>query len=127
MKTAIILALVVLGGCAAKPSAESVCKRFEAEGIAKPGSCKQVSPAMLSARAKEKYDLELVSVPGKSAGVMTFENAEAYDATVKAFEGAAMLAGPHRYGNASKLVFVQMNDGASVDVGKKSKAIVDAL
>lgn len=123
-KTALLLS-IVLCGCAAKPSASDVCGKLVAAGIA--ANCKQGSPKMFTARAKTVFDFDLVSVKGKGGAVLDFERSDDFDATVKAFEGAAMLAGPHRYGSSKALIFVQMNDGASPAVGAKTKGVVDAL
>ena len=67
------------------------------------------------------------SVPGKGAAVLGFDTDEAYTATVKAYDDAAVLVGAHRYGNAGPRVFVQLNSEAPLDVGKKTKALVAAL
>ena len=42
-------------------------------------------------------------------------------------EKPGALTGPHRYGSRKALVFVQANDGLSLEDGKKLKAIVDGL
>lgn len=86
--------------------------------------CVQKPPKGLNARASEYFDCELPSVPGEGAGVMVFAKPEDFAATVKGFEEMALLAGSHRYGNEKALVFVQLNENASVDVGNKTKAIV---
>ena len=67
------------------------------------------------------------SVPGHGGAVMAFEKSEDYDATVQAFAAAAVMAGPHRYGNPKARIFVQFNEGASPDVGDKAKAVIAGL
>lgn len=58
---------------------------------------------------------------------MAFDNGALYRKTVQAYEDAASLAGPHRYGSESALIFVQMNEGLSSSDGQKVKEIVDSL
>ncbi|XXX79181.1 hypothetical protein WMF30_10445 [Sorangium sp. So ce134] len=116
---------LVLSGCSAKPAAADVCAKLEAAGIAK--NCRESKPLALTARAAQKYDFDLVEVPGKTGQVLTFAADEDYSATVEAFKAMAMLAGPHRYGNQKARVFLQMNDGASLDTGKKAQGVVDGL
>lgn len=102
----LLLPIVLLAaGCAQYPSAQDVCAKIATAGIG-------------------AY-FDLVHVPGKGGGVMSFDSKDDYDATVKAFGAAAMLAGPHRYGNEKALIFVQANDKMSNDEGAKLKAIVD--
>ncbi|HEX7601640.1 MAG TPA: hypothetical protein VF316_08550 [Polyangiaceae bacterium] len=60
-------------------------------------------------------------------GARTRRGAGRPDGHVTAYEAAAILAGPHRYGSAKALIFVQLSDKASLDVGKKARGIVDAL
>ncbi len=40
---------------------------------------------------------------------------------------SAVLAGPHRYGNLSALIFVQMNSGTSKSHGRKTEKLVGNL
>jgi hypothetical protein len=127
MRPTMLIAAVLLSACQPKPSASDVCKKLEAAGVATAGSCKQDKPLALAARAKEKYVFDLASVPGKTGQVLTHASAEDYKATVDGFTAAAALAGPHRYGSEKALVFVQLNDKASLDVGNKAKAVVDGL
>lgn len=122
-----IVLLALLAGCATKPSAADVCKKLEGAGVAAAGSCKQDKPIALAARAKEKFVFDLAGVPGKTGQVLSHASAEDYKATVDGFTAAAALAGPHRYGSEKALVFVQLNDKASLDVGNKAKGVVDAL
>jgi hypothetical protein len=120
----ILLLAVVIGGCS-KPSAMSVCKQLEAAKIG--ANCHEEKAAGLGAAAIERAEFTLPSVPGKGGMVLLFEKKEYYQQTVDAFAKAAILAGPHRYGSESKLIFVQMNEGASLETGKATKALVDAL
>lgn len=126
MKKALLVAsLLLAAGCAKTPSAADVCAKLVADGIA--SNCKEAKPVMISARAKTRVDFDLVHNAGKGGSVLDFAAADDYDATEKAYAAAAMLAGPHRYGNAKARVFVQMASEASLDDGKKAKAVVDAL
>jgi hypothetical protein len=112
----------LLGG---KPTAMSVCKKLEEAKVA--SGCKEDKPGGLGATAVEKAVFDLPSVPGKTGQVLRFEKAEHYKQTEDGYSKAALLAGPHRYGNEGKLIYLQMNEGASLDVGKKVKAIVAEL
>lgn len=107
------------------PTAADVCKKVEASGIAK--GCREDKPGGLGAASDSTWVADLVEVPGKTVQVMHFPNADTYAATVKSFEGAAVLAGPHRYGNEKGRIFVQANSGLSLEGGKKLKGVVDAL
>jgi hypothetical protein len=121
LKVAVLTTTMMLG-CAAKPDASSICKQIEAAGIGT--SCTQVKPEIINARAKTKVDFDLVRVPGKKGAVLDFASADDYSATVNAYAAAAMLAGPHRYGNPSTHIFVQLNTGASLEDGGAVSAIV---
>ena len=101
------------------------CKKLEAAGVA--ANCREDLPGGLGAAAVEKALFDLPSVPGKGGQVLRFEKEAYYEQTVDAFAAAALLAGPHRYGSKSKLIFVQMNDGAPLEVGKKAKEVVEGL
>ena len=126
MKTAAAAICLLLAACSPSgPSALDVCQKLVDAKLAE--SCESDSPAGLGAAASQMAAAKLVAPAGKKAQVLVFDSADAYEKTVKAFEGAAMLAGPHRYGNASKRVFVQANDGMSKDDGEKLRAIVEAL
>jgi len=114
----------LLPGCSTT-TAKSACESLAAVGVGT--NCHETKPAGLGAAAIEAYAFDLPSVSGKTGRVLRFEKAEYYDSTVDSFAKAALLAGPHRYGNRGKLIFVQMNDKASLDVGKKAKAVVDGL
>ena len=112
-------------GCAKKPTAAEACQKLSAQGLA--ASCREGKPTGLGAVASARFDFDLPTVPGKGAGVLSFDKESAYDQAVTAFEGAAVLAGPHRYGNRKALIFVQANEGLSLEEGKKLKAAVEAL
>ncbi|WP_441288470.1 hypothetical protein ACSRUE_42035 [Sorangium sp. KYC3313] len=116
---------LAIAGCSQKPAAAEVCSKLEAAGIAK--NCREAKPLALTARAAQKYDFDLVEVPGKTGQVLTFAADDDYSATVEAFKAMAMLAGPHRYGNQKARVFLQMNDGASLDTGKKAQGVIEGL
>lgn len=117
---------LVLGmGCSKKPDALTVCQQLEAGGVAT--NCRKGTPEGLGIAAIEKAEFDLPSVPAKGGMVLRFEDDEKYDKTVSAFSGAAVLAGPHRYGSRTTRIFVQMNSGAPAEVGAKAKAVVDAL
>lgn len=120
-----VIGLLGCGGPSAPPTAEQVCGALERSGIA--ANCTREVPAALSARARQRYDFDLVSLPGHGGAVMDFATPADFDATVAAYAEVAMLAGSHRYGNRESLIFVQMNQGASVEVGDRTRAIVEAL
>lgn len=129
-------ALLFASGCSsdssdgATSSAEattpaSVCSQIEDAGIGK--NCAPGSTTGLAVAATGAYDFDLPSVPGKSGTVMIFDNADLYRKTVQSYSDAAFLAGPHRYGSESALIFVQINEGLSSSDGQKVKDIVDSL
>lgn len=118
-------AAVLVAGCSKSPAAREICSKLEAAGLGR--GCHEVKPEKLSARAAERYDFDLASLPGKGAAVMSFAKDDDYEATVKAYEAAAMFAGPHRYGSPRARIFVQANDGLSLEDGKKLKTFVESL
>jgi len=124
LAVAITFALSAVG-CSSKPTAASVCEKIQAAGVG--NNCREDKPMGLGASASEKASFDLPSVPGQGGQVLRFTNEEAYTMTENVFAGAAILAGPHRYGSRKALVFVQMNDELDVDKGQAVKAIVDGL
>lgn len=126
MRQILLVALpVVVVACSKPPSSADVCQKLVAAGVA--SNCHADTPIGLGARANEETAFDLTSVPGHGGAVFAFEKADDFESTVKAFEGASVLAGPWRFGNAKARIFVQMNDGAKPDVGQKAKAVVDGL
>lgn len=124
----IVLTLAVsgaLGACSKSPSALDVCHKLEAAGVA--AGCKTEAATGLGVAAAEKAAFDLPSVPGKTGQVLRFEKDEQYQGTVDSFAKLGGLAGPHRYGSPKTRIFVQMNDGASAEVGAKAKSVVEAL
>ena len=121
----ILVSLTAAVACGKQPTGLEVCHKLEAAGVA--AGCKTEQASGLGAAAAEKAAFDLPSVPGKTGQVLRFEKDEQYEATVNAFSGAAVLAGPHRYGSPKTRIFVQLNDKASGEVGARAKAVVDAL
>ena len=124
MRSILVLAALV-AGCSSPPSAATVCQKLAAAGVA--ANCRPSAPGGLGAAASERQEFDLPDVAGKTGQVLRFADAAGYDATVKAFDAAAVLAGPHRYGSAKARVYVQLNSGAAADVGAKARAVVDSL
>ncbi len=124
-KWIVAVAVVTLFGCSKKPTAMDACRKIEASGVG--AACKEDKPGGLGAAASEKAVFDLPSVPGKTGQVLRFEKEESYVTTEGSFEKAATLAGPHRYGSKKALIFVQANEGLSLEDGKKLKAAVGAL
>jgi hypothetical protein len=126
-------ALVVLLALAcsrtpAGPTAGDICHKLEAAGVA--AKCQVASrgdAGLLAQAASDRVTFDLPSVPGKTGQVLGFRDAASYEQTVKGYEAAAILAGPHRYGSSKALIFVQMNSAASNDVGAKASAVVAGL
>lgn len=127
MRTVAILALVLSSTSCHRSSASAldVCRKLETAGIAK--NCKESKPGGLGAAASDQAVFDLVNTPDKTGQVLRFETASAYDQVVKQYEEMALIAGPHRYGSPSARIFVQMNEEASLEDGKKAKAVVSAL
>lgn len=124
MKTILILA-VTLTACSKPPTSSSVCEKLVAAGVG--SNCRPDTPSGLGAIAKEKTDFDLAEPAGKMGAVYSFTDDASYTATVDAFQKAASLAGPHRYGNSKARIFIQMNEDASVDMGNKAKEIIEKL
>lgn len=122
-----VLSLVLLLVGCSKPQipASDVCTKLVAAGVA--SNCKTEPPGGLGAAASEHVVFDLPSVPGKTGQVLRFDKASDYEATSKAFDAAAVLAGRHRYGSASALIYVQLHSGAPADVGAKAAAVVAGL
>lgn len=126
MKVSVLLVLLVLAaGCAKKPTALEVCQKIEGAGLG--ANCRAGKVEGLGAAAAEKAEFDLPTVAGKTGAVMRFDAESGYDTTTGAFERAAGLAGPHRYGSKKALIFVQMNSGLAAEKGAAVKAIVDGL
>lgn len=117
LASALTLLAVAPGGCAPKITAASTCAKLEAAGVAK--GCASRPPGGIGAAAKEALDFELPSVPGKGGQVLAFESEDAYKGAVKAFEAASFLAGPHRYGNDKRRIFVQLTESTPAEVGPR--------
>ena len=58
---------------------------------------------------------------------MAFDRDDMYDHAVKSYLQAVLLAGKHQYGNPKKRIFVQLNKGASNEVGDQTRDIVNGL
>lgn len=130
MRATLVLSLAVLSCNRAPsgPSAGDVCHQLEAAGVA--AKCQVASrgdAGLLAQAASEIVEFDLPSVPGKRGTVLRFADAASYEQTVKGYEAAAILAGPHRYGSSRARIFVQMNSAASNEVGAKASAVVSAL
>lgn len=121
-----LVLLVGLCGCQAKPTASDVCAKLEAQGVAKGCSVTAERGGLVGA-AKERVNFVLAEDAEKKGQVLSFGTAGELDATAKAFEAAAVLAGRHRYSSPKALIFVQMNAEASDATGAKAKAVVDGL
>lgn len=120
-----IATLVTALGCSKGPSAMDVCKQIEATGVA--SNCRTDTPRGLGLAAKELVAFDLTNVSGKSGQVLKFADVDTYTKTVDAYDAAAMLAGPHRYGSKTARVFVQANSGLSGEDGMKIRGVVSAL
>lgn len=127
MKAPAFLLFALLASACSKttPSTATVCGKLVAAGVA--ANCHPQTPKVINALAREQTEFDLPSVPGHGGAVLGFDKDSDYDGTVKAYEAAAALAGPYRFGNATARVFVQMNDGASPDIGEKARAVVAGL
>lgn len=115
----------MVAACSKPPTATGVCKQLETAGVA--AGCHTAQAGGLGGAASEYVEFELPSVPGHGGAVYRFQTDADYTTTTDGFQRAAALAGPHRYGNAKARTFVQMNSGASSEVGAKVKAVVDSL
>ena len=126
MRSLVLLALVLLPvGCSKPVTAIGVCGKLVEAKLAT--DCKTTPAAGLGLAATEHAEFNLPSVLGKTGQVMLFDRDAFYTSTVDAYGKAVAIAGPRQYGNPKARVFVQINSGASSEVGAKTKAVVDAL
>ena len=127
MRTMLIATALLLAACnKAQVTALEVCAKLTAQGVA--SGCKDGGPSEgIAAAASERAVFDLPSVPGETGQVLRFGKSSDYDATLKAFDAMAALAGRHRYGSERALIFVQLNSKASTEVGAKASAVVGAL
>lgn len=110
-RVSLVMGLLFAAGCSAdRPTAQAVCKKIVVERSGG-RDCEERSPDGLGAAAVSSYWYTLAN--GENAQVLQFQKASDYEATERAFDAAAVLAGPHRYGNKEALIFIQMNKGAS--------------
>jgi hypothetical protein len=123
---AAFLLVLSMAACSKPPSAAAVCEKLVAAGVAT--NCKQgeLGEGLVSA-ASDRAVFDLPSVPGETGQVVCFDKSADYDATVKAFDAMAALAGRHRYGSPSARVFVQLNSQAPAETGTKAEAVVEGL
>lgn len=108
-----------------KPSAKDICAKIEKRGLGV--RCVKETPGGIGSAAIAKYGFELAATtsPDARGQVLQFRSVADYDATVKAFDSAAVLAGPHRYGNREALIFVQVNK--AFDQGSGMESLIEAL
>jgi len=134
MKTTTVMGWTLVAGalafCSAcnkdtGPSAMQVCKKIVKAGVGE--NCKAKKPHGLGSAATDAVWFDLKSVPGKTGQVLKFRKAADLEATEKAFDAAAILAGPHRYSSKPALIFVQMNVGASKEDGAKAEELLNKL
>jgi len=121
----VICFALTTAACHSKPTAAGVCGKLVAAGVA--ANCKSGTPGGLGAAASEQAVFDLPSVPGETGQVLRFDKSSDFEATTKAYDAVAVLAGRHRYGSSAALIFVQLNSGASTDIGAKAEAVVNAL
>ena len=131
-RAALVLALVAVGGVGCRTTtAMDVCIQFVHAGFAT--HCHEVKPEGLGASAVERVEFTLEppykNDEGGEAGgsVLRYDSKDKFENVIKSYEEFRVLAGPHRYENRSKMIFVQMNSGASMDIGRKAKGIVEGL
>ncbi|WP_431839980.1 hypothetical protein [Gordonia hongkongensis] len=109
----------------AELDAAAVCEKIVELGVGT--HCTKSEPGGLGIGATERYEFELPSVPGESGQILVFSDRKIYTKTVAAYDEAAALAGPHRYGSPNALVFVQINEGLSAAEGQKVERLVAGL
>ena len=126
---AIVLAVVLVGcgltGQLSPPTPESVCAELVTAGIAT--NCRRTVPGGAGSRARERYDFDLVSVPGEGGSVFSFDTDADYDWTVDFYADLALVSGPHRYGNRDRRIFLQMNKNVPLEAGDRTRAIIEGL
>lgn len=126
---ALLIAGVVLSASCSKretverPSALSICMRFTS--VALVTNCEPTRPGDLSASAR---DLVKFSVENYHPGqVLTFATQADYDRTVAAFSSSAAHARAYRYGNARRLVLIQLDEKVSDGFRSRIRDALDRL
>lgn len=132
MRLHVVVILLALAACKRSGpvgvSAGDVCYKLEAAGVALKCQTGSKGALGLIARSASEYvTFDLPSVPGKTGQVLRFRNAADYAEAVQGFEAASMLVGPHRYGSAKALIFVQLSSATPADVGAKAAVVVAGL
>lgn len=132
----VVLALTACGDKGTKPADEKsdekkpVDVKEACESLAKAvggSGCKEDKPGGLGAAAWAKYAFDLEEPKGKTCQVLSFKKSADLEATEKAFDGQAALAGPHRYANKDALIYVQCNEGMPRPTGEKLEAALKKL
>lgn len=125
-RTTVCLVLLAFSNCSKKPLTPlEFCALLAKDGLA--AGCRETKPRGLAANARRAAEFDLPSVPGKTGAIWWFETAEALEATVQSYDAARVLAGPHRYANRGQRLFVQINDGLSMDDGDRVKKLLEGL
>ncbi len=88
-------------------SAKDACVALSKVALGQP--CEEQQPTGLGAAAWQSFKFWVGPAPDGICQVMSFKKNADLEATVKTFDAMAVLAGPHRYANAEKLIFVQCN------------------
>lgn len=106
---------------AERPSALSICIRFQS--VALVTNCEPTRPGGLSASARDlvKFSIENYH-PGQ---VLTFATQADYDRTVAAFSSSAAHARAHRVGNARRLVLILLDEKVSDGFRSRIRAALD--
>ena len=120
-----IIVALFLVGCGSDLDAKTACEKLTGQGLG--ASCTKDSPGGLGAAAWEKYDFEIPEPKGKKCQVLAHKSDADLEGTIKGFDAAAGLAGPHRYSNKAKRIFVQCNSDMPREAGEKIEAAVKAL
>jgi hypothetical protein len=119
-----LLPLLLLAACGNHElSAATVCNQLAVEGVAK--DCKADKPVGLGAAAIDRVTFTLPH--GKMGQVLRFKKASDLEATAKAFDAAAILAGPYRYTSKSALIYVQLNSETDASVAAIAERVIGAL
>lgn len=108
-------------GTAARPSAIAVCVQLQ--NLALVTNCEPERPGEVSASARDKVKFSVENYfPGQ---VLTFATAADYDRTVAAFSASAGFAASHRFGNAQRLVFIQLNEKVSAAFSARIRQVIE--
>jgi hypothetical protein len=114
-----------LVACSGQPSAMSVCKKLEAEGVAT--NCRVGQKSGAAAVAKERVEFDVPKVGGKPGEVLVFAEEREYLITVSTYNRIGAYNGLNRFGSRDRLVFTAFSEHAAPELAEKAQKVIEAL